>query len=148
MPPWKQVQASGQPRTVRTVLHGKVDPCCARKVWSITSDPVAIHDPNKMARWPSIGQQPRTRTTPSRISMLLREARHWHPGWKLPCSNTPITCELPSGISSMIVVQPVSTFRRRETSVTDRPLLSPPRKPTKVAITCLIDHHRYAHTGW
>ena len=47
---------------------------------------------------------------PSRSSMLPRKARLWHPSW------TPITCELPSGISSMIVVPPLSACRRRLTS--------------------------------
>ena len=52
---------------------------------SATSDPTLVHDPNSVAHQPSKCWQPRRRTTPSRSSMLLRKARHWHSSRSFPC---------------------------------------------------------------
>ena len=52
---------------------------------SATSDPTLVHDPNSVAHQPSNCWQHRGRTSPSRSSMLLRKARHWHSSRSFPC---------------------------------------------------------------
>ena len=83
---------------------------------SVTSDPAAIHDPHSVAYWPRSAEQPKKKNDTESVFNAAAQGSALAPSWWLLCSTTPIPCEMPSGISWMIKVQPLAACRRSEIS--------------------------------